>query len=88
MKLIVELIRHGETDLQAQRRYQGSIDVPLSREGRQRLSAGRENLSALREARNAGGVFSPVGGVRLPAEGAFADREKKFPENTPASIDG
>ena len=122
MKLIVELIRHGETDLQAQRRYQGSIDVPLSREGRQRLSAGRENLSALREARNAGrepqaaskearnaggepqavskearsggrdsrtapreaygagGVFSPVGGGRLPAEGAFADREKKFPE--------
>ena len=33
MKLIVELIRHGETELQAQGRYQGSVDVLLP-EGR------------------------------------------------------
>ena len=45
MKLIVELIRHGETELQAQGRYQGSVDVPLSGEGRRKLSAGRESLS-------------------------------------------
>ena len=45
MKLIVELIRHGETELQAQGRYQGSVDVLLSGEGRRKLSAGRESLS-------------------------------------------
>ena len=45
MKLIVELIRHGETELQAQGRYQGAVDVPLSGEGRRKLSAGRESLS-------------------------------------------
>ena len=45
MKLIVELIRHGETEQQAQGRYQGAVDVPLSGEGRRKLSAGRESLS-------------------------------------------
>ena len=43
--MIVELIRHGETELQAQGRYQGAVDVPLSGEGRRKLSAGRESLS-------------------------------------------
>lgn len=46
MKLIVELIRHGETELQAQRRYQGVIDVPLSSEGRRKLAAGKRALAA------------------------------------------
>ena len=45
MKLIVELIRHGETEQQAQGRYQGAVDVPLSGAGRRKLSAGRESLS-------------------------------------------
>ena len=54
MKLIVELIRHGETELQAQGRYQGSVDVPLSGEGRRKLTAGREKLTAGRKSLNSG----------------------------------
>ena len=54
MKLIVELIRHGETELQAQGRYQGAVDVPLSGEGRRKLTAGREKLTAGRKSLNSG----------------------------------
>lgn len=54
MKLIVELIRHGETELQAQGRYQGAVDVPLSGAGRRKLTAGREKLTAGRRSLNFG----------------------------------
>ena len=68
MKLIVELIRHGETELQAQGRYQGSVDVPLSGEGRRKLSAGRGSLPAKRENLSAGREFLSTGGIyRDPA---------------------
>ncbi len=33
----VEIIRHGETDLQAEGRYQGRLDPPLSEEGKAKL---------------------------------------------------
>lgn len=33
----IEIIRHGETALQAERRYQGSTDAPLSPEGKNKL---------------------------------------------------
>lgn len=39
--MYIELIRHGETVLQARKCYQGAIDVPLSPEGRKKLEAGR-----------------------------------------------
>lgn len=68
MKLIVELIRHGETELQAQGRYQGAVDVPLSGEGRRKLSAGRGSLPAKRENLSAGREFLSTGGIyRDPA---------------------
>ena len=68
MKLIVELIRHGETELQAQGRYQGFVDVPLSGEGRRKLSAGRGSLPAKRENLSAGREFLSTGGIyRDPA---------------------
>ena len=67
MKLIVELIRHGETELQAQGRYQGSVDVLLSGEGRRKLSAGRESLSARRGSLSAGRGSLTAGGESLPA---------------------
>ena len=35
--MIVELIRHGKTIWQADKRYQGSSDVPLSEEGKREL---------------------------------------------------
>ena len=60
MKLIVELIRHGETELQAQGRYQGSVDVPLSGEGRRKLTAGREKLTAGRKSLNSGRECLPA----------------------------
>ena len=77
MKLIVELIRHGETELQAQGRYQGSVDVPLSGEGRRKLSAGRESLSARRGSLSAGRGSLTAGGESLPAkrENLSAGRE-------------
>ena len=77
MKLIVELIRHGETELQAQGRYQGSVDVLLSGEGRRKLSAGRENLSARRGSLSAGRGSLTAGGESLPAkrENLSAGRE-------------
>ena len=77
MKLIVELIRHGETELQAQGRYQGSVDVLLSGEGRRKLSAGRESLSARRGSLSAGRGSLTAGGESLPAkrENLSAGRE-------------
>ena len=77
MKLIVELIRHGETELQAQGRYQGSVDVLLSGEGRRKLSAGRESLSARRGSQSAGRGSLTAGGESLPAkrENLSAGRE-------------
>ena len=77
MKLIVELIRHGETELRAQGRYQGAVDVPLSGEGRRKLSAGRESLSARRGSLSAGRGSLTAGGESLPAkrENLSAGRE-------------
>ena len=77
MKLIVELIRHGETELQAQGRYQGSVDVLLSGEGRRKLSAGRESLSARRGSLSAGRGSLTAGGASLPPkrENLSAGRE-------------
>ena len=37
MAVIIELIRHGETDLSARRCYQGRLDTPLSESGRKNL---------------------------------------------------
>ena len=75
--MIVELIRHGETELQAQGRYQGAVDVPLSGEGRRKLSAGRESLSARRGSLSAGRGSLTAGGESLPAkrENLSAGRE-------------
>ena len=41
--MIIELIRHGETELNAQTRYQGRTDAPLSEEGKRRLKRAPEN---------------------------------------------
>jgi len=35
--MLIYLIRHGETPYNAEKRYQGSLDVPLSEEGRAEL---------------------------------------------------
>ena len=53
----VLLIRHGETDLQARKCYQGTIDVPLSQEGRRKLQAGRS-----KQAKESGKPFGEPAG--------------------------
>lgn len=47
--LEVLLIRHGETEWNVQRRYQGHTDVPLSEVGMQQAQALAERLLSLRE---------------------------------------
>ena len=37
--MLIVLLRHGETAYNAQRRYQGKSDIPLSARGRARLRA-------------------------------------------------
>ena len=42
------LVRHGETEWNAQRRYQGHSDVPLSALGRRQAARAAERLAALK----------------------------------------
>ena len=37
--MLIVLLRHGETAYNAQRRYQGKSDIPLSARGKARLRA-------------------------------------------------
>ena len=37
--MLIVLLRHGETAYNAQRRYQGKSDIPLSARGRARIKA-------------------------------------------------
>ncbi len=62
--MTVELIRHGETALQREHRYQGRVDVPLSLEGRAGLKPahqrpGRIYVSPLLRARQTAALLFP-----------------------------
>lgn len=48
MTVTVYLVRHGETDLNAQNRCQGSLDVQMNAAGERQVAALREQLSAIR----------------------------------------
>ncbi len=63
MKL--ELIRHGETDLQREHRYQGITDAPLSAVGRERLHPAyfrpaRVIVTPLRRTRETAAILFPA----------------------------
>lgn len=63
--MIVEIIRHGETALQRERRYQGTTDVPLSAEGRAALAPADERprrvwVSPLLRARQTAEILFPA----------------------------
>lgn len=62
--MTVELIRHGETALQREHRYQGRVDVPLSPEGSAGLKPapqcpGRVYVSSLLRARQTAALLFP-----------------------------
>ena len=72
MAVLIYLLRHGETVYNAQRRYQGAQDVPLSAQGRRLRPAGVElpavSVSPLTRAAESAALLFP--GARLvPVEG-------------------
>ena len=93
----VLLIRHGETDLQARKCYQGIIDVSLSEKGCRKLQAGRQKnihpvrvyVSPLKRARETAGILFPqaeqivVPGLREMDFGSFEGRSYMDMEKDP-----
>ena len=69
MKLL--LARHGETAWNAEGRYQGQSDIPLSETGEKQARALGERLRAVPISR---AVASPLGRARQTAEFALGDR--------------
>jgi probable phosphoglycerate mutase len=62
------LIRHGETQWNAERRYQGQLDSPLTGRGIAQAEAIGRRLAELRELTSAPVVASPLGRARHTAE--------------------
>jgi probable phosphoglycerate mutase len=62
------LVRHGETEWNHARRYQGWSDSPLTPHGITQAEAIGRHLAALPEARGAAIVASPLGRARHTAE--------------------
>lgn len=70
--MTVYLIRHGETDYNTQKRYQGQRDIPLSAKGRAALhqadfTPALVYVSPLQRARQTAGILFP-GVEQLPVE--------------------
>jgi probable phosphoglycerate mutase len=62
------LIRHGETQWNVERRYQGQLDSPLTGRGIAQAEAIGRRLAELRELTSAPVVASPLGRARHTAE--------------------
>lgn len=78
----IRLIRHGETIWQSERRYQGSSDVPLSEEGKQKLFVAdalpdRLYVSALKRASETAEILFPKV-EQIPVEGLNEMRFGRF----------
>jgi probable phosphoglycerate mutase len=68
------LIRHGETQWNAERRYQGQLDSPLTERGMAQAQAIGRRLAELHEFESAPVVASPLGRARHTAEIICANR--------------
>jgi broad specificity phosphatase PhoE len=66
--MTIFLVRHGETEWNRARRYQGWSDSPLTPEGVAQAEALGRRLAALPEAADAEIVASPLGRARRTAE--------------------
>jgi broad specificity phosphatase PhoE len=64
----IYLLRHGETEWNAQGRYQGKLDSPLTRRGRKQADEVGRLLSAVLKGRNVALHISPLGRTRETAE--------------------
>lgn len=98
----IELIRHGETALQKEGRYQGRLDAPLSQEGRHALKPQARAVDTVyvtplkRTAETAAILFPgaklvPVDGLREMDFGAFEGRSYQEMADDPdyrAWVDG
>lgn len=98
----IELIRHGETALQREGRYQGWLDVPLSEEGRNALRPAARRvdtvyITPLRRTRETAellfptAALVPVEGLREMDFGAFEGRNYQEMADDPdyrAWVDG
>ena len=65
---VIYLIRHGETEWNRARRYQGGSDSPLTERGLAQADAVGRFLCGLPQAQSAGLVASPIGRARRTAE--------------------
>jgi broad specificity phosphatase PhoE len=65
---IIYLVRHGETEWNRARRYQGWSDSPLTEQGLAQAAAIGHLLCSLPEAKSAALVASPIGRARRTAE--------------------
>ena len=87
MAVLIYLLRHGETVYNAQRRYQGAQDVPLSAQGRRLRPAGVElpavYVSPLTRAGEEQRLV-PVEGLQEMHFGAFEGRSAQEMEDDPA----
>jgi broad specificity phosphatase PhoE len=66
--MTIFLVRHGETEWNRARRYQGWRDSPLTKRGIAQAEAIGQRLRALPEATDAEIVTSPIGRARRTAE--------------------
>ncbi len=64
----IYLLRHGETEWNAQGRYQGKLDSPLTRRGRKQAEDAGRLLSVILKGRNVALHISPLGRTRETAE--------------------
>lgn len=79
--MLIEIIRHGETAWQKEKRYQGKSDVPLSEEGRAKLRAAAELNGTMKPEEAAGAVYiTSLIRTRQTAEILFPDAKYEVVE--------